>query len=149
MVKTNYYSGLNPIVMQALNNLQYRYSGKTSEMWCSHIHYPFKKLHKYNLKYFLKNEFIHMTKRSYKDGEFKARRCSFYIYCTICNSLVFICKNTIECTNNHLNKCIAKTAKRCIAYSNSIQKNAKKEERVSTLSFNKVDKIFDKYSEYL
>ena len=25
MVKTNYYSGLNPIVVQALHNLQYRY----------------------------------------------------------------------------------------------------------------------------
>ena len=32
MVKTN-YSGLNPIVVQALNNLQYRYSGETPEMY--------------------------------------------------------------------------------------------------------------------
>ena len=33
MVKTNYYDGLNPVVMQALNNLQYRYSDETPEMW--------------------------------------------------------------------------------------------------------------------
>ncbi len=32
MIKTNYYSDLNPVVVQALNNLQYRYSNETSEM---------------------------------------------------------------------------------------------------------------------
>ena len=32
MVKTNYYSGLNPVIVQALNNLQYRYSGETPEI---------------------------------------------------------------------------------------------------------------------
>src|SRR3954470_23815331 len=96
MVKTN-YSGLNPVVVQALNNLQYRYSGKTPEMWCSRVRYPFKKL----LEYFSKNGFIQMTERLYKDGEFKAGRHSLYIYCT-------------------------KTAKRRIAYSNPIQKNVKK-----------------------
>ncbi|RIA89223.1 hypothetical protein C1645_738812 [Glomus cerebriforme] len=30
-----------------------------------------------------KNGFIQMTERLYKDGEFKARRHSLYIYCTI------------------------------------------------------------------
>ena len=90
MVKTNYYNGLNPVVIQVLNNLQYRYSGEMPEMWCSCVHYPFKKLLKYNPKYFLKNGFIHMTERSYKDGEFKAGRNSFYIYYTVCDSLVFI-----------------------------------------------------------
>ena len=95
-----------------LNNLQYRYSGETSEMWCSRVCYPFKKLLKYNLKYFSKNGFIHMTERLYKDGEFKAERHSFYIYCTVYYSLVFICENTIECANIHLNECIAKIAKR-------------------------------------
>ncbi|RIA93040.1 hypothetical protein C1645_735908 [Glomus cerebriforme] len=84
MVKTNYYSSLNPVVVQALNNLQYRYSDKTPEMWCSHIHYPFKKLLEYNPKYFSKNGFIQMIERSYKDREFKAKRHSFYIYCTVC-----------------------------------------------------------------
>src|SRR5271154_4798862 len=72
MVKTNYYSGLNPVVVQALDNLQYRYSNETPEMWYSRIRYPFNKLLEYNLKYFSKNGFIHMSERSYKDGEFKA-----------------------------------------------------------------------------
>src|SRR6266542_1968403 len=139
MVKTNYYSGLNPVVVQALNNLQYRYSSETPEMWCSRIRYPFKKLLKYNLKYFFKNGFIQIIERVYIDREFKAGRRSFHIYCTVCDSLVFIRKSTIKCANIHLNECIAKTAKRHIAYSNPIQKNAKKRERVSTLSSNKVD----------
>src|SRR5436305_1659508 len=112
MVKTNYYSGLNPIVVQVLNNLQYRYSDETPEMWCSHICYPFKKLLEYNPKYFFKNGFIQMIERLYKNGEFKVRGRSFHIYCTVCDSLVIICEYTIKCANDHLNKCIAKTAKR-------------------------------------
>src|SRR4051794_6615993 len=57
MVKNN-YSGLNPVVVQALNNLQHRYSGETPEMWCFRVRYPFKKLFEYNPKYFSKNGFI-------------------------------------------------------------------------------------------
>ena len=91
MVKTN-YPGLNPIVVQALNNLQYRYSGETPEMWCFCIHYLFKKLLEYNPKYFFKNGFIQMVERVYIDGKFKAERRSFNIYCTVCDSLVFIRK---------------------------------------------------------
>src|SRR5207247_10510285 len=117
MVKTNYYSGLNPVVVQALNNLQYRYSGETPEIWCSCVRYPFKKLLEYNPKYFSKNGFIHMTERLYENGKFKTGRHSFYIYCTLYNFLVFIYENTIKCANIHLNECIAKTAKMCIAYS--------------------------------
>ena len=55
MVKTN-YSGLNPVVVQALNNLQYRYSGESPEMWCSRVRYPFKKL----LEYITQNTFRRM-----------------------------------------------------------------------------------------
>ncbi len=43
--------------------------------------------------------------------------------------------------NIHLNECIAKTAKRRIAYSNPIQKNVKK--RISTkLSNDEIDEIY-------
>jgi hypothetical protein len=48
-----------------------------------------------------------MVERVYIDGKFKAGRRSFNIYCTVCDSLVFICENTIECANKHLNECIA------------------------------------------
>src|SRR5947199_1439659 len=139
MVKTNYYSNLNPVVVQALNNLQYRYSGETPEIWYSHVRYPFKTLLENNPKYFSKNGFIQMIERYYKDGEFKAGGRSFHIYCTVCDSLVIIHENTIECANDHLNKCIAKTAKR---RSISIQKNMKKGGRVASLSPGEIDKIY-------
>src|SRR5437763_9528063 len=140
---TNYYSGLNPIVVQALNNLQYRYSGETPKMWCSRVRYPFKKLLEYNPKYFSKNGFIQMIERSYRDGEFKAGSRSFHIYCTVCDSLVIIRENTIECGNDHLKKCIAKTAK---MHSNSVRKNMKKGGSVSSLSSDEVDEIYLTYS---
>ncbi|GBB97965.1 hypothetical protein RclHR1_31070002 [Rhizophagus clarus] len=149
MVKTN-YSGLNPVVMQALNNLQYRYSGETPEMWCSRVRYPFKKLLEYNPKYFSKNGFIQMVERIYIDGEFKAGRRSFNIYCTVCESLVFIHENTIECANIHLNECIAKTVKRRIEYSKPVQKNVKKRgvpsrNSVLSLSSDEIDEIYRTY----
>ncbi|PKY58526.1 hypothetical protein RhiirA4_480506 [Rhizophagus irregularis] len=151
MAKSNNYSGLNPVVVQALNNLQYRYSGETPEMWCSRVHYPFKTLLENNPKYFSKNGFIQMIERSYKDGEFKAGRRSFHIYCTVCDSLVIIHENTIECGNDHLKKCIAKMR------SKYIQKNTKKggagpkgtapsRKSVSSLSSDEIEKIYLTYS---
>ena len=143
MDRTNYYSGLNPVVVQALNNLQYRYSGETPEMWCSRVRYPFKKLLEYNPKYFSKNGFIQMIERVYIDGKFKDGERSFHIYCTVCDSLVIIHENTIKCANDHLNKCITKTAK---MYSNPIRKNTKKGGRVALLSPDEIEKIYLAYS---
>src|SRR3954469_13756046 len=117
MVKYNNYNGLNPIISQALIDLQYKYSGETPEMWCSRVRSPFKKLLEYNPKHFSKKGFIQMVERVYIDGKFKAERRSFHIYCTVCDFLVIIYENTIEYANIHLNKCIAKTAKRHIVCS--------------------------------
>src|ERR1044072_6863232 len=144
MVKTN-YSGLNPIVVQALNNLQYRYSGETPEMWCFRVRYPFKKLLEYNPKFFSKNGFIQMIERVYIDGEFKAGRRSFHIYCTVCDSLVIIPENTIKCGNDHLNKCIAKIELRRIIHVRSIllERKIKK-----GLSSNEIGKLYNVYFTY-
>jgi hypothetical protein len=90
MAKFNNYNSLNPVVVQALNNLQYKYSSEMPEMWCSYVHYPFKILLENNSKYFSKNGFIQIIERYYKDGEFKAGGCSFHIYCTVCDFLIII-----------------------------------------------------------
>ncbi|POG60470.1 hypothetical protein GLOIN_2v1486993 [Rhizophagus irregularis DAOM 181602=DAOM 197198] len=119
MVKTN-YSGLNPVVVKALTNLHYRYTDETPKMWCSHIRVSFRKLIEYNPIFFSKNEYIHITERLYKDGEFRPEKRSFHIYCTACDSLVFICDNTEKCANKHLNECIAKIEERRVAYYRSI-----------------------------
>ncbi|GBC13408.2 hypothetical protein GLOIN_2v1797679 [Rhizophagus irregularis DAOM 181602=DAOM 197198] len=81
-------------------------------MWCSHIRVSFRKLIEYNPIFFSKNEYIHITERLYKDGEFRPEKRSFHIYCTACDSLVFICDNTEKCANKHLNECIAKIEER-------------------------------------
>ncbi len=136
--------------------MQYKYSGETPEMWCSHVHYPFKKLLEYNPKYFSKNGFIQMIEREYIDGEFKAGRRSFNIYCTVCDSLVFICENTIKYVSDHLNKCIARTVKKKLAYFNHTWKNMKKggadprgttlsRKRVSILGSDEIEKIYQTY----
>ncbi|PKK59621.1 hypothetical protein RhiirC2_794576 [Rhizophagus irregularis] len=97
------------------------------KMWCSCVHYSFKKLLEYNPEYFSKNRFIQMIEISYIDGKFKAGRRLFHIYCTVC--LVIICENTIECGNDHLKKCIARTAKK----------------RVSILGSDEIEKIYHTY----
>jgi len=84
-----------------------------------------------------------MIERSYKDEEFKAGRHSFYIYYTVCDSLVIIRKNTIKYNNDYLKKCIVKTTK---MHSNSVWKNMKKGESISSLSSDKVDEIYLIYS---
>ena len=91
-----------------------------------------------------------MVERVYIDGEFKAGRRSFNIYCTVCDSLVFIHENTIECANVHLNECIAKTVKRRIEYSKPVQKNVKKRgvpsrNSVLSLSSDEIDEIYRTY----
>src|ERR1044072_6825016 len=108
MVKINYYSGLNPVVVQAITNLHYRYSNETPKMWYSRINVPFRKLIEYNLTFFSKNKYIHMTERLYEDGKFDSKRRTFHIYCIAYDSLVFICENTEKYTDKHLNECIAK-----------------------------------------
>src|SRR3954462_11038242 len=97
MVRTDYQYGLIPEVVKALTNLHYRYSNETPKMWCSHILILFKKLIVYNPRIFSKNEYIHMTEREYKDGKFRPGERTFHIYCTACESLVFIFENTEKC----------------------------------------------------
>ena len=87
-----------------------------------------------------------MIERYYKDGEFKAGRRSFHIYCTVCDSLVIIRENTIECANDHLKKCIAKTAKKHLVYSNPVQKKGGR--KASELSKDEIIKICGKFTDF-
>src|SRR5256885_11664936 len=144
MVKTNYYSGLNPVVVRAITNLHYRYNNETPKMWYSRIRVPFRKLIEYNPTFFSKNEYIHMTERLYEDGKFRPGRPTFYIYCTACDSLVFICENTEKCADKHLNECIAKIEERRVAYYRSILWKRKIKKLLS--SKNEINKIY--YNNY-
>ena len=59
---------------------------------------------------------------------------------------MFIRKNTIECANKYLNECIAKTAKKRLAYSNSVQKKGGR--IVSELSKDEIYEICGKFTDF-
>ncbi|EXX73615.1 hypothetical protein RirG_058760 [Rhizophagus irregularis DAOM 197198w] len=108
-------------------------------MWCSRIRVPFRKLIEYNPTFFSKNEYIHMTERLYEDEKFGPGRRTFHIYCTACDSLVFICENTEKCADKHLNECIAKIEERRVAYYRSILWKRKSKK---ALSGDEIDVIY-------
>ncbi|RIA88825.1 hypothetical protein C1645_773926, partial [Glomus cerebriforme] len=114
-------------------------------MWCSHIRVPFKKLLKYNPRFFSKNKYIYMTKREYKDGEFRPGEHTSYIYCTVYDLLVFILNNTEKCANNHLNECIARIEQRRVVYVRSILLKRKIKKGLSS---NEIDKLYGVYLSY-
>ena len=145
MVKTSYYSGLNPIVVRAITNLHYRYNDETPKMWCSRICVPFKKLLEHNPRIFSKNEYIHMTDRLYENGKFKPGRHTFHIYCTTCDSLVFIFENTEKCADKHLNECIARIEQRRIVYVRSILLKRKIKKGLSSDEINKLYGVYLSY----
>jgi hypothetical protein len=117
------------------------------KMWCSRIRDPFRILIEHNPKFFSKNEFIHMTGREYKDGKFEPGKHTFYIYCTVCDSLVFICENTEKYANGHLNECIAKIEERCVTYYRSILWKRKIKKVLS--SKNEINKIYSDNCNYI
>ncbi|GBC08989.1 hypothetical protein RclHR1_08520015 [Rhizophagus clarus] len=145
MVRTDYQYGLNPVVVQAITNLHYRYSNEMPKMWCSRICVPFKKLLKYNPRFFSKNEYIHMTEREYKDGKFRPGEHTSHIYYTVCDLLAFILNNTEKCANNHLNECIARIEQRHVIYVRSI---LLKQKIKKGLSSNEINKLYGVYLSY-
>ena len=145
MVRTDYRYGLNPVVVQAIANLHYKYSDETPKMWCSRIYVPFKKLLEYNPRFFSKNEYIHMTEREYKDGEFRPGERTSHIYCTVCDLLVFILNNTEKCANNHLNECIARIEQRHVVYVRSILLKRKIKKGLSS---DEIGKLYNVYFAY-
>ena len=109
--------GLDNKVLQTLSRMQIRNSDETPEMWCDRIRIPFKKILEDNPSFFSKNEYIQMYDWCYRDGKKVTSGLHIYstnyIYCTVCDSLVYIPDNWNFCFNhsapasNHLKRCIA------------------------------------------
>jgi hypothetical protein len=104
--------GLDNKVRHTLCWLQYRNSDETPEMWCDRIRAPFKKILEENPHFFSKNEYIQMYGWHYEDGKRVTSSLpvsSNYIYCTACDSLVYIPNNMRDhrCASDHLKRCIA------------------------------------------
>ena len=110
--------GLDNKVLQTLCGLRIRNSDETPEMWCDRIHILFKKILGDNPSFFSKNEFIQMYDWCYRDGKKVTSGpliySTNYIYCTVCDSLVYIPDNWNFCltdsatASSHLKRCIAK-----------------------------------------
>src|SRR3954471_8255293 len=112
-------SNINREVLEAIRHMRFRNSNETPEMWCDRIRAPFRKILEENPSFFSKNEYIQMQGVRYTDG--KKSSCpvypSNYIYCTVCDSLVYISDNWTFCltysatASNHLKRCIAENTR--------------------------------------
>src|SRR6266536_4304042 len=76
-------------ILEALCPLGERYDHETPEMWCSRIRDPFRKILEENPRILSKNRYIIMRGKLYENNKVSTQPTD-YIYCSICNSLVFI-----------------------------------------------------------
>ena len=96
-------------IIKAIHLLQHKYDHETPEMWCSRIRDPFKKILKENLGILSGNGYITMIGKYIESSDRVYGHQSNYIYCSICDSLVFISKTPrLETSfeDNHLKRCI-------------------------------------------
>jgi len=79
-------------------------------MWCFCIHALFKKFLKKYRKFYSKNDYIQLIRKIYINKKYQDGLGSFYIYCTIYDSLVFLYKRSCNSgiADKHLSACIKK-----------------------------------------
>ncbi|GES88855.1 hypothetical protein GLOIN_2v1486967 [Rhizophagus clarus] len=98
-------------IFDAIGSLSERYDHETPEMWCSCIRNPFRKILEDNPRIFSKNGYITMNVKHYSHDK-AIRFPSNYIYCSVCDSLVFTpYKYAIlvddSFRDSHLKRCIS------------------------------------------
>ena len=78
-------------------------------MWCSRICNPFRKILEENPKILSKNGYIIMYRKLYENDKVHTNRTN-YIYCSVCDSLVFISGtfySNHRSHDSHLKRCIS------------------------------------------
>src|SRR5436190_6720807 len=100
-------------IIKAIHLLQHKHDNETPEMWCSRIRGPFRKILEENPEIFSKNGYIRMYAKFYEDGKgfHPSGNLTNYIYCSVCDSLVFIPERLIGeflYRDGHLKRCITK-----------------------------------------
>ena len=96
-------------ILEALCPLSEWYDHKTPEMWCFRICDPFRKILKENPRILSGNGYITMCGKLIERSDRVYGLRSNYIYCSVCDSLVFISKTPCLETcyrDNHLKRCI-------------------------------------------
>src|SRR6266542_574097 len=99
-------------ILEVLFPLGERYDHETSEMWYSRIRDPFRKILEKNPRILSKNGFITMYGKLYESDSKVHDHPSNYIYCSVCDSLVFIpgeyIRHFYRNQDNHLKRCISR-----------------------------------------
>ena len=96
-------------ILEALWLLGNRYDHEIPEIWCSRIRDPFKKILKENLGILSGNGYITMYGKYIESSDRVYGLPSNYIYCSVCDSLVFIPETPhLETSyqDNHFKRCI-------------------------------------------
>ncbi|PKB98592.1 hypothetical protein RhiirA5_431123 [Rhizophagus irregularis] len=96
-------------IIVAILPLAERHDHETPEMWCSRIRDPFRKILEENPRILSKNGYITIYGKLYVDDRIHNRPTN-YIYCSVCNSLVFIPANSLfedRYGDNYLKRCIS------------------------------------------
>ncbi len=96
-------------IVDAIWPLTKRRDHETPEMWCSRIRDPFRKILEENPRILSKNRYIIMCEKLYENDKVSAQPTD-YIYCSICDSLVFISGGNYSIHlyhDNHLKRCIS------------------------------------------
>ena len=95
-------------ILEALCPLGERYDHETPEMWCSRIRDLFRKILEENPRILSKNGYIIMCGKLYENDVHG--HPTNYIYCSVCDSLVFIPGNGYNSRiyhDSHLKRCIS------------------------------------------
>ena len=96
-------------IIEALRPLAERYDHETPEMWCSRICDPFRKILEENPRILSGNGYITMCGKLIERSDRVHGLPSNYIYCSVCDSLVFVPEtHRLETCyrDNHLKRCI-------------------------------------------
>ena len=97
-------------IVDAIWLLTKRRDHETPEMWCSRIHDLFRKILEENPRTIFKNGYIIMCGKLYENDKVHAGHPTDYIYCSVCDSLVFISRtgyNPRIYHDSHLKRCIS------------------------------------------
>src|SRR6266542_1995533 len=97
-------------ILERLSPLTKRHDHETPEMWCSRIRDPFRKILEENPRILSKNGYIIMYGKLYENDKIHNGYPTDYIYCSVCDSLVFIPGtgyNPRIYHDSHLKRCIS------------------------------------------
>src|SRR5207248_3349657 len=116
-------------ILEALCPLGERYYHETPEMWCSRIRDPFRKILEENPRILSGNGYITMCGKLIERSDRVHGLPSNYIYCSVCDSLVFIPENGFSEANYYRDSHL----KRCISGNTILNEHAKRKEILKSI----------------